>query len=293
MKRSTKKRKGAGHSGLRKPGRPLDSPHEVERITGLVCHYFCKGYSPAAIAFMLEREHGIKISREAPYRYLSYATTRNWLRFTPPPQVLLGEQFRSRYPHLQQVDVVDTTMADGIMERAADVVMDLVQAKVRPDKSVVHIGFAGGRSMALLASKLAPRLHEAREPMPAKIICQNLVAGFDIRDPKSNPISFLSLLTGAKANGLQVESILFQAPAIVKLSLRGELLGSAGIKEAAEAAWKADIIVTSCGGFDDPHQQVLPGVPRHPFLPEVARLCGGYALAAGLSRRPVPFRYPQ
>jgi len=84
-----------------------------DRITALVCRYFCDGYGPAAIPPILERMYGVTITREAPYKLLASAAARRWLRLC----LLLGrgaERLQSRFAFLNQVDVVDTAEANGV-----------------------------------------------------------------------------------------------------------------------------------------------------------------------------------
>jgi DNA-binding transcriptional regulator LsrR (DeoR family) len=200
---------------------------------------------------MLEHDHQISMTREAPYRYLNYATSRNWLRFVPPTHFELAEKILRRFPFLKNAEIVEGQSTDGVMERAAEMVYQLIQSEVRGGKDTVRIGFAGGRSMALLARKLNARLEQLCEQLPQQLICHNLVAGFSLHDPKSNPVSFLSFLKGKKASGLEVDCVIFQAPAIVNLAQRDQLLALPGIRNAREHVKDLNIIVTSGGSFED------------------------------------------
>jgi len=51
----------------------------------------------------LLRDHGItEISRELPYHDLAYATSANWLTYSPPPHIRWTEQLLSNYPFLKE-----------------------------------------------------------------------------------------------------------------------------------------------------------------------------------------------
>ena len=234
----------------------LESSAETEKIACLVAEYFCLGYPPVQIAEVLRAEHGLDLTREAPYRYLAYCTARRYLRFLPPPNTVLAEQTRRRFPHLLQVDVADAATTSGVMERAAEMALDLIREKARHGKATVRIGCAGGDSMALLVRKLVDKLSQPQAALPREIICQNLVAGFDLEDPTTNPIGFLAPLVGPKASGVEIKCVLFQAPALVHPGQRDALLKLSGNNRAAESVQHCDIIMTSCGGIDDKHQML-------------------------------------
>lgn len=268
-------RKPTQKSGKTPKSAPKKQPAEswdYQTEATLVCKYFCEGIPPAAIPAALQRDYGIEIKREAPYKYLTHAAANKRLRYVAPANELMAERLRTHCPFLRQADVVDCVDADAVMQRAAEVVLDLIQQRAGKGKSTVRIGFAGGRSMALLAEKLNSLLDHTLTGLPQKLICHNLVAGFDLTDPRTNPISFLSPLMDTKPGGMEVQCMIFQAPAIVPLEvpdaigvhqLRGHvdqrtaLLQLPGNKEAVEGIGKCDIIVTSCGPIDDPHQMLL------------------------------------
>lgn len=250
------------------PGQRLPSERLIEgsghsdRVACLVADLFIQGHSPAKIADVLEKNYGLKMSREAPYRYLTYCTRRGYLRFVPPANTVLADQLRRRFPALLQVDVADTDTSDGVLERAAEMVLDLIRAKASRGKRSVRIGCAGGGSMAVLVRKLSELLSQPQLPLPEEVVFQNLVAGFDLTDPTSNPIRFLAQVHGLKPSGVNVKCQLLEAPALVHPQQRSELLKLLGIENAAAMALKCDIIVTSCGGIDDEHQMLSKYYPR-------------------------------
>lgn len=238
------------------PTRLEERGAESERIACLVADYFCRGYTPAEIAASLQEFHQIEINREAPYRYLAYCTQRNYLRFSPPPHRVLADRIGQSFPSLQQVDVVTSPTRSGVMERAAEMAYFLIQAKVRAGKKEIRIGCAGGRSMALLLGNLVDRLSQPGPCLPRVVECQNLVTGFDLRDPAGNPIGFLGPMVGTKPSGVEVKCLLFQAPAMIHPGERSSLLALKEIQEARQAAEECDLILTSCGSIADPHKML-------------------------------------
>lgn len=241
-------------ASLRPPGRGADQSWETETIACRVADYFCRGHSAAEISDLLKTEHGIVISREAPYRYLAYCTKRNYLRFSPPAHRALAEQLQKNFS-LIEVDVADSPIQSGVMERAAEMVFRMIRERARRQKSI-RIGCAGGQSMALLMRKVVEHLSQPQQGLPEEIVCQNLVAGFDLEDPRTNPIGYLAPLVGLKPSGVQVKCRLFQAPALVHPEQKASLLELEGNELAAKEAQKCDIIVSSCGGIEDPHQML-------------------------------------
>jgi hypothetical protein len=213
--------------------------------------------------------HGIDISREAPYRYLSMAAGHGMLRFVPRTQDVLTKRLVDIFPWLR-ADVVHCGSVESVADRAAEKLVELlIERHRRLGKDEISIGWSGGHSMWLLAKKLALLLSQEREGLPRKIVCHSLTAGFDLKSVGTDPGGFLAWLVDNPTVRIQTGFVGLRAPAIVKIRQRREMLSLPGIADAAELARSLDIIVTSCGVLEDEHSMLHMYYDHH--SPETAR----------------------
>jgi hypothetical protein len=231
-----------------------------EEVASVVCTYLCRGYTPAEIAALMATRHGIKMTREAPYKFINYAASRNWLQFIGPREDYLSQKMREYFPWLQQVEVVHTGVVDDVAYRTAVMVVELLRARAKLlDKEEVHIGFAGGYSMRTVAEKLAALLKQSTDPLPRKIVLHALVAGFDVETSVTDPNAFFTyFMTPEKSaqekadkEDRRIAFVALHAPALVESGRMNELLTWPGIKAAYNRVKELDIIVTSAGSIQD------------------------------------------
>jgi DNA-binding transcriptional regulator LsrR (DeoR family) len=229
---------------------------DPDRILALVCHYFCEGKSPSEIKRVMWERHAIEISRETPYKALSIAASRHWLRFVSPKEDVLGERLRARYPWLQ-AEVLSSVGVEGVATRAAEVIVELLcERATRLKKDTLAVGWAGGHSTGLVAKRLAGLLAEPREGLPKKVVFHSLTAGFDVQTIVTDPNAFLSYIVGSPSVQIKTGFVGLRAPAIVRLDQREELLALPGVKEAYDLAGSLDLVVTAAGVRDDEHSML-------------------------------------
>lgn len=235
---------------------PTDDGIDHAEIVAAVCNYFCQGYSPKQIADLMRIHFGIKMTREAPYKYIGYAASKRLLQFSAPRSDSLSARIRERFEKLQEVDVVSTIMFDDVAVRTAAMILEILRNYRRgpQPKEEVHIGFAGGYSMRTVAEKLAELLKKPCEGLPNTIVLHALVAGFDVEKPATDPNAFFSYFESSEVQAqVQVQYVALHAPALVQPERVTELLKLPGVREAHQAIEELDLIVTSASELDDSH----------------------------------------
>jgi DNA-binding transcriptional regulator LsrR (DeoR family) len=233
-----------------------DTVLDYEEIVSIVCMYFCGGYLPSQIADLMRIHYGIEMKREAPYKYIQYAASKNWLRFTAANEDYLTQKVRKQFPWLQQAEVVHTGVFEDVAQRTAEIIVELLRAIPRSPqpKDEVHIGFAGGYAMRTVAEKLAGLLKEPTGNLPGTLILHSLVAGFDVNLPLTDPNSFFTYFSHQAIElQLKMRFVLLHAPAIVQPGRMQEILELPGIIEAYQSIDTLDIIVTSASSLSDRH----------------------------------------
>lgn len=229
---------------------------DPDRILALVCHYFCEGRSPSEIKRVMWERHEIEISRETPYKALSIAASRHWLRFVSPTEDVLGERLSERFPWLK-AEVLASVGVEGVATQAAEIIIKMLcDRAAQLGKDTLAIGWSGGHSTSLVAKRLAGLLSEPREGLPKKVVFQSLTAGFDLETVVTDPNGFLSYLVGSPTVRVKTGFVGLRAPAIVKIDQREEVLALPGIKEAYDLAQSLDVVVTAAGVLDDEHSML-------------------------------------
>ena len=230
---------------------------EYEETVAAVCKYFCRGYLPADIADLMQERYGLKMSREAPYKYIQYAAAHNWLQFLGPREDRLSDTMRTHYPWLQQAEVVHTSMMDDVAYRAAVMVVELLRAYRRRHKDIVHIGVTGGYSMRTVAEKLAALLQQPIDGFPKTVVFHTLVASFDVDTPVTDPNAFLTyFVSPAIQHWLDVRFVMLHAPAMIEPKEMPKVLALPGVEMACQQVHKLDLIVTSAAVMNDPHSML-------------------------------------
>jgi DNA-binding transcriptional regulator LsrR (DeoR family) len=240
-------RRRAGARGA--PGR---GEYDHTELVALVCNYFAMGYLPSRIQALLRKEHGIWVSREAPYRYLAYAAERGWIRFDGPPEHNLRERLKNEHPWLQGAEVAHTAVFEDVAHHAAKMILGLLRKYTQPpyNKKEVHIGFAGGHAMRTVAKHLARLLREPAEGLPETVVFHAMVAGFEPEDPTTAPNAFFTYFENDPALQVKTRLVGLLSPPIVRCDQFADLQELAGIEVSFSLASEVDIIVTSATSWD-------------------------------------------
>ena len=221
-------------------------------ILAAVCKYICEGHMAGEIVDKMKADHGVKLSREEPYQFLSVAATRQWIRFSAPHEHALREMIKSQYGWLQEAEVVHTSVFDDVAEHAAGLLIEML-LQHGSTKKEVHIGFAGGHAMRKLAQRLAARLREPGGGLPETVVFHAMAPGFDVNDPSTDPNAFFIYFLGDPALQVQTKFYGLRAPALVETDQMEKIRKLSGVKEAFDAAGDIDIICTSGSSWRDTH----------------------------------------
>ena len=236
-----------GYGRSQQPG-PEPTLDRLEKVSA-VCELFCQGLRVREILAAMRERYGEAgaLSREEPYRILSYAAAKGWLRFRPPPHLEYAQALRARDPWLTSVDVVHTTVVEDVARRAAAVLIELLQEYGRgPEpRREVHVGLGGGRTIRLLAQALADELCRPHADLPGSIVFHALVSGFDHDDPTTVPGAFFTYFLREPVIQVQPRFIGFNAPCMVKSGELAALMREEEIARAHAAVADIDIFVAT------------------------------------------------
>ena len=265
-----------GRSGRRKTVPPdehlvdaEDSDFNYLERLALVCQLFCNGSKPTDIKAKLAGTYKIRLSREAPYRYLAEAASKGLLQYVAPPASVLADKLRGRYDWLEGVAVVHTGVYDDVAYAAAEMLVALLKSRCREpyNKQELHIGWAGGHVMRTVAQRFAGLLRQPTEsPLPEMVVSHALVAGFDTDEPTTAPNAFFTYFDNDPSIPVTTKSVGLHAPPIVESEYYPRLMELDPIQEAFSHVSKLDIIVTSVGSWnkDCPHSMLLEYMQRSP-----------------------------
>lgn len=226
--------------------------HEEKRA--VVCRLFCAGDKPSVIAERIQKEYAPnKFSRQSVHRMLREAAEAGRFRFVPRASFVLSNKLRNRYGWLADVKVVHTNEFEDVAYQGAQTLIDLVQEVSRNSPQEVHIGFAGGHAMHRLAQIFAQLLDESDADLPEMLVLHALVAGFDVRNPTTDPNTFFTLFNNRTSVNTTYEYVGLHTPPVVRASEYDTLRNAEGIKESYDHAEDLDIIVTSAADWTDEH----------------------------------------
>ncbi len=235
--------------------REFDPPLDSEEKISLVCKYFCKGKKVADIPKILLDVHGVDMNREKPYKLLAKAASKNRLKYVAPLRVELAHGLRDKHGWLTGVEVVHSVVFDDVAYHASREIIRLLRwYKQGPRKmNEVHIGFAGGPSMRILARHLSEMLCRPEDGLPETIHLHALVAGFNPLDPTTDPNAFFTYFIRRPGLPMNIKFMGLHAPALVGSRDFSKLRDMVGIREAFEARHQIDIFITSGAQWEDEH----------------------------------------
>ncbi len=221
-----------------------------DELVAAVCKYFCRGMTVWEIRKTIQEKLGVTLSREAPYRLVSFAAQRGWLKFEAPLASEIADVIAQKHTWLKGVKVVRTGVSDDISFHVAETLLDYVcfLSRNRSARAEVHIGFAGGKALRKTARHFSEMLREPHENLPERIVFHAIVAGFNVTDPSTDPNGFFTYFAGDSALQVQTSFMGLPAPGIVQSSEMEKLRTIPYMREAFDCVNKIDIIVTSAGG---------------------------------------------
>jgi DNA-binding transcriptional regulator LsrR (DeoR family) len=221
-----------------------------DEVVAAACKYFCRGYTANDVKTELKATLGLTLSREDPYRLLSFAGSRGWLEFRAPMAYDLVEKIQKAHPWLEKVAVLRTAVSDDISYHTARMLLDLVRQlrDKHPRAKTVRVGFAGGTALRKTARRFAEMLREPQDGLPQTIIFHAMVAGFDSKDTTAEPNAFFAYFVDEPELQVKTGFVGLHAPGMVKTASVRVLRALDHVRESFQAAKNIDIIVTSAGG---------------------------------------------
>ena len=253
QKRTTKKQTLQKNSNTNTPmtvrWENLDS---VEQLS-VVCDLFLKCKKVSVIATEINEKYQAALKREAVYPLLMKAVKKKWIQYIPPQEQQLERELKGRHNWLSGVRVVHSSQFSDVASCGAEMLLDLLKNFRHPSKKEVHIGFAGGHAMRILANHFARLLANLETPFPKKLVLHALVAGFNVYEPTTDPNTFFSLFRSDQPPGIEFGFVGLHAPPLVESKEYHKLIKAYGFKESKKEAEKIDIIVTSATNWNDEH----------------------------------------
>lgn len=257
---------------ITEPPVPEKGKLDREELISLVLMYHCQGYGAREIRDLMQQKHGVKLTREQPFRFVSYAAKQGRLYYQAPIEMRLTDRVMRRHPWLQRVRVVKTASPEDVARAAAEVLRELAQAHFnqRPEAKEFHIGFAGGNHLRRTARIFADMLREPWE-LPKTIVFHSMVAGFNVENPLMDPNSFLSFF--GPDQGLQVKTEFVGLPTIgiVRQEDVEKVRELAAVRYSLERADNIDVIATSAGHWQN-GDSVLHSMYAKESLPSLDQL---------------------
>jgi DNA-binding transcriptional regulator LsrR (DeoR family) len=179
------------------------------------------------------------------------ARERGFVFFRPPLDHTLARRIAQRYElNDEQLTVVSargTDARNALVEAAAELVMHLIKEMSRRVERTVGLGLGPGRATLDFSWALSHRLR--CEPAAPKLRLHALTAGCPTRFPKYAPVSFFNLFPGSHVE----ESVGLFAETLVTCEEFSRIIHRAGIRDAFSMRDQVDIVVTSMGDMNHPH----------------------------------------
>jgi DNA-binding transcriptional regulator LsrR (DeoR family) len=259
----------------RRPRTPADiekayDEQEDMDVIAAVCQGFCKGQSGTKIREGVERELGRSLSREEPYKILSFAGLRGWLEFVPPLEHKRADKIRWDHPKLEGVEVVNTKDPEEVAARAARTLLRLVRRRAY-DRDVVHVGLAGGWTVLQTVQSFAKLLSLPMRDLPKELCFHAMVTGLQANHPETDPNTFFNFLSSLPP--LETSFVALHGPALPTAEMIAQLRKThVPTQRAFEREEEIDIIVTSGSSWKDGDSQLRNLMLDYQLEEEVAKL---------------------
>ncbi|MGE0374825.1 MAG: hypothetical protein AB7I48_15375 [Planctomycetaceae bacterium] len=145
-----------------------------------------------------------------------------------------------------KLTIVNTASLDVLTFVAAQRLVELIRDKAALDGSrgTVHVGFAGGRTLRLLAEKTAQLLSEPHASNPKTLVFHAMVAGFDEDDFDLDPNSFINCFLNREST-IDIRLVRLPMPGIVSNDEYNKLIQMKSIRRVLDSAKDIQIVVTS------------------------------------------------
>ncbi len=226
---------------------------EFEQLT-VVCDLFFQRLKMTEILTEIKAAYtNVNLTRESILPLVYKAMKYKLIQYTPTTDAHLSMQFKSRYSWLTRSEVVHTSTFSDVAFHGANMLLDLIKEYRHSEKSEIHVGFAGGHAMRILAYQFSKLLENLREPIPQKIFFHALVAGFNVHEPKTDPNTFFTFFLSENETNNLYDFVGLYALPLIKSKDYVEITKRAGVKEAFQEKEKIDIFVTSATSWDDEH----------------------------------------
>ena len=263
-----------------------DQLDDAEQMS-IVCRLFFGGLGASQVAKTISERYATHFSREATHRLLQRAHKLRWFDYRPPLQFEIGAELSERYTWLRRARVVHTSRFEDVAGRAAELLIELLQDVRKKGRNKIHIGFAGGHAIRVLAQILSDGIRLHRKTLPETIVVHALVAGFDVFEPTTDPNTFFTLFQTSDSDDILFEHVGLHTPPVVTWGEIRRMRTREGIKESYQCAKDIDVIVTSGSCWDDKHSilRKYMGKARKSFQQLESADCVGDMLWLPLSRK--------
>ncbi|MGI9473862.1 MAG: hypothetical protein ACR2NZ_20130 [Rubripirellula sp.] len=234
----------------------LDETQQYELMAFAVAQ-LCTGTRPSKIYRMMVEafpELQGQLNRETPMNLILLAASKGYLEFQAPFKNQLGWMLAHESGWADgSIAVVHSRELEHLArETAKELLKQIRQFRTFGNLRTVHIGFAGGRLLRLVAKNLADLLQTPSPQNPDKLVFHAMVAAFNENDFESDPNNFITYFL-QKPMPIDISFIPIAAPGIVEVKHRKELRKFREIEGVYKAARKLNIIVSSGGDWADAH----------------------------------------
>lgn len=230
---------------------------EHMQLVSAACKHFCDGSKPTQIRRKLEEEFPSltkDMKRETAMKWVREGAEKGWLKYNPPHGNVLQQEFGEAFGwDKNDIVVVHSNECEHLALASAERLLSLIR-KTRSHRRTeeVHVGFAGGRQLQLVAKYLADLLTTWSPANPDTIVLHAIVAAFGEQDYRADPNSFMGYFA-RKEIEVEIRFVQIFAPGIVETHLRKGLREFREINHAYVAAEELDIIVSGGGDWEDEH----------------------------------------
>lgn len=232
-----------------------------EALVFRVAALFMEGHGAPQIARILKEEWHLypgqaPVTRETVYPLVSRAVRLQLLRLVPPIAHTLQKQLVSQFAPATEtcpvhvVNVQHPSQVDQVALRAAETAAGLIRTRYDATRRPVKLGLGPGRATLDFCRHLAPML--LAELHPPQVELYAITASCPPDRPEVAPVSFFNLFDRAVA----VRCFGLFAENVVQVADYAKILLSKGVRETYAHKDSIEIIVTSMGDFDDPHDQL-------------------------------------
>ena len=234
----------------------LDETQQYE-LMAFVVQRLCTGMRPSQIyreilkAFPKLKD---KVNRETPMNLVLFAASKGYMQFQAPFKNQLGRMLAHESGWSDgTISVVHSRELEHLARATAKELLKQIRGfRSFGNLRVVHIGFAGGRLLRLVAKNLADLLQTPSSQNPDKLVFHAMVAAFNEDEFESDPNNFISYFL-QKPLPVDISFIPIAAPGIVEVKHRKELRKFREIEGVYQAAKKLNIVVSSGGDWMDAH----------------------------------------